>query len=193
MSRMKAQTAPFWKRQLPNIITWARIASIPIVTLCLTYDTPLADLWATVFFVIASISDYFDGYFARIFHVESLLGRFLDPVADKLLVTAALIMLIPLHRLSAVLVVLILSRELLISGLRTVAVSENYEIKVSWTAKWKTGTQMTAIPFLMMNRTLYGVDLSFWGQVLIWVSFALSLISAIQYLLDFFKKYNEAP
>ena len=188
---MKPQTVPFWKRQLPNLITWSRIAAIPMVVWGLNENSPRGDLWATIFFVVASISDYFDGYFARFFKVESLLGRFLDPIADKLLVTAALIMLIPLGRISSIVVVLMLSREFLINGLRSVAMSEQFEIRVSWTAKWKTAAQMTALPFLMINRPLLGFDLHFWGLILIWISLVLSLISAIQYIWDFFALYKK--
>jgi CDP-diacylglycerol--glycerol-3-phosphate 3-phosphatidyltransferase len=189
---MKAQTTPLWKRQLPNLITWSRIAAIPVVVWGLNEDSARGDLWSTIFFVVASISDYFDGYFARIFKVESLLGRFLDPIADKLLVMAALIMLIPSGRISAILVLVMLSRELLINGLRSIAASENYkEIRVSWTAKWKTGAQMTALPFLMLNRQLFGINLNFWGLALVWISLILSLVSAIQYIWDFFVLYND--
>src|ERR1700677_401090 len=125
---MKTQKLPVWKRQLPNIITWGRIAAIPAVMYFLYQtnhqdtDTELwADFWATTVFAVASVSDFFDGYFARIFNVETRMGMFLDPVADKLLVTAALIMLIPLGRISPILVVLLLSRDLMINGLRAVA------------------------------------------------------------------------
>lgn len=190
---MTTQRLPFWKRQLPNFLTWSRIAAIPVVVWGLQKNSPEGDFWATVFFVAASISDYLDGYFARFFKVESLLGRFLDPVADKLLVTAALVMLIPSDRISAILVLLLLSRELLINGLRSVAATENFEIRVSWTAKWKTGTQMTALPFLMLNHRLLGFDLHYWGIRLLWISLILSLISAVQYLWDFFALYNETP
>src|ERR1700722_8892916 len=103
---MKTQKLPFWKRQLPNMITWGRIAAIPVVVVLLSYDSPVNDLWACIVFIIASISDFFDGYLARVFKVETLLGQFLDPVADKLLVTAALILLLDLHRIPAVLVLL---------------------------------------------------------------------------------------
>jgi CDP-diacylglycerol--glycerol-3-phosphate 3-phosphatidyltransferase len=118
---MKTQSLPNWKRQLPNIITWGRMIAIFPVVYFLTEDSREYGFWAAIIFIIASISDFFDGYFARIYHVETLTGKFLDPVADKLLVTAALIMLIPLGRVSPVLVVLLLSRETLINGLRAVA------------------------------------------------------------------------
>lgn len=190
---MKSQRLPFWKRQLPNMITWGRIAFIPPVVFFLMYDTPRAGLWAAICFILASVSDFFDGYFARIFHVETLLGKFLDPVADKLLVTAALIMLIPLGRVPALLVLLLLSRDLLINGLRAVAASENFIIGAGWTGKWKTGAQMVAIPALMLKDPLFGLPLLGIGQMLLWLSLVLSLISAVQYLYAFFSQYNEMP
>jgi CDP-diacylglycerol--glycerol-3-phosphate 3-phosphatidyltransferase len=191
---MKTQNLPVWKRQLPNIITWGRIAAIPAVMYFLhasnhlDSDTDLwADLWATIIFSVASISDFFDGYFARIFNVETRMGMFLDPVADKLLVTAALIMLIPLDRISPILVVLLLSRDLMINGLRAVAAGEKMTIKASWTAKWKTGAQMTGIPFVML-RNLFGINILTAGQVLLWIALVLSVLSAFDYLKAFINR-----
>lgn len=175
------------------MITWARIAFIPLVVVCLVHDDAQHGFWAAVFFILASISDFFDGYLARYFKVESLLGTFLDPVADKLLVTAALIMMIPLNRVSALLVLLLLSRDILINGLRAVAASEQFVIGASWTAKYKTTAQMIAIPCLMLKHPLFGVDLLQAGQVLLWFSLALSLVSAVDYLHSFFSQYNASP
>jgi CDP-diacylglycerol--glycerol-3-phosphate 3-phosphatidyltransferase len=181
---MKPQKQIFWKRHLPNIITWGRIAAIPAVMYFLQFDDYDNGLKAAVIFIAASISDYFDGYFARIYNVETRTGQFLDPVADKLLVTAGLIMLIPLHRVSAVLVVLLLSRDLMINALRAVAAGQRVVMKTTWTAKWKTGAQMTAIPFLML-KTVFGYDVLLVGQVLLWIAFILSVISAVDYLRSF--------
>jgi CDP-diacylglycerol--glycerol-3-phosphate 3-phosphatidyltransferase len=191
---MKPQRLPFWKRQLPNLITGLRIACIPPVMFALMYDTYEAGWCAAIFFIVASVSDFFDGYFARIYNVESLLGKFLDPVADKLLVTAALVMLIPLGRVSAILVVMLLSRDLLINGLRAVAATEKFVIGAGWTGKWKTGAQMTAIPCLMVKEPLWGViDILTIGHVLLWISLGLSLLSGFQYIRDFFSRYSEMP
>ena len=153
----------------------------------LQFDDHENGVWATGFFVAASISDFFDGYFARIYNVESRIGKFLDPVADKLLVTAALVMLLPLGRVSPILVVLLLSRDLMINGLRAVAAGEKMTISSSWTAKWKTGAQMTAIPFLML-KTLFGIPVMTFGQILLWIALLLSLISAFDYLKAFINR-----
>jgi len=182
---MRTQKLPVWKRQLPNMITWGRIAAIPGVMYFLQSPSDhQSDFWATTLFTVASISDFFDGYFARIFNVESRIGMFLDPVADKLLVTAALVMLVPLNRISPILVVLLLSRDLMINGLRAVAAGEKMTIKASWTAKWKTGAQMTGIPFVMA-QTLFGFNILEAGQVLLWIALVLSVISAFDYLKAF--------
>jgi CDP-diacylglycerol--glycerol-3-phosphate 3-phosphatidyltransferase len=172
------------------MITWGRIAAIPLVVWFLTKDNEQFGFWASVVFIIASISDFIDGYLARLFNVETMLGQFLDPVADKLLVTAALVMLIPLQRVSAILVVLLLSRELLINGLRAVAAGNNLTIGAGWTGKWKTGAQMVAIPCLMLNRTLLGLNVLLIGQVLLWIALVLSLISAFDYMSVFFNKFD---
>jgi CDP-diacylglycerol--glycerol-3-phosphate 3-phosphatidyltransferase len=186
---MKPQSLPFWKRQLPNIITALRAIFVLPVVGFLIFDTYEAGFWAAVFFIAASVSDYFDGYFARSYQVETVMGKFLDPVADKLLVNGALIMLIPLHRVSALLVFLILSRDIFINGLRAVAATENIVIGAGWTGKWKTGAQMTAIPCIMLKEPLFGVvPILEIGQILLWVSFGLSAISGAQYCLYFFKK-----
>ncbi len=187
---MKSQRLPFWKRQLPNMITWSRIAAIPAVVISLLYDTPLAGILAATFFIAASISDFFDGYFARYFHVETLLGKFLDPIADKLLVTAALIMMIPSGKVSAILVLMLLSRDILINGLRAVAAGENFIIGAGWTGKWKTGAQMVAIPALMLGGKIGNFSLLELGNVLLWISLGLSIISASQYLFAFFSQYD---
>ncbi|MCC6278455.1 MAG: CDP-diacylglycerol--glycerol-3-phosphate 3-phosphatidyltransferase [Oligoflexia bacterium] len=189
MTSISSQSLPFWKRQLPNIITGLRAFFVlPVVALLMT-DSYWPNFWATGLFIVASVSDYFDGYFARIYKIESIFGKFLDPVADKLLVNGALIMLIPLGRVHPILVFLILSRDIFINGLRAVAASENLVIGAGWTGKWKTGTQMTAIPCIMLKEPLFGVvPILEIGQVLLWVSFGLSAISGVQYALYFFKK-----
>ncbi len=185
---MKTQKLPFWKRQLPNMITWLRILAIIPVVILLRTDNPDSGFWAMILFIAASLSDYLDGYLARIYHVESLTGKFLDPVADKLLVTAALIMLIPLGRISAVVVILLLCREFLINGLRTVAMSENLVISPTWTAKYKTGAQMAGIPMLIYKEPLLGIPVYNVGVVLIWVAIVLGYLSAWDYLKLFYSK-----
>jgi CDP-diacylglycerol--glycerol-3-phosphate 3-phosphatidyltransferase len=188
---MKAQSHPIWKRRLPNLITFGRIAFVPPVVIALHFDTYRAGVTAAAFFILASLSDFFDGYFARNYQAESILGKFLDPVADKLLVTAALVMLIPLSRVSALLVFLLLARDVLVGGLRAVAATQKFVIGAGWVGKWKTGAQMVAIPCLMIKEPLLGVPLLPTGQALLWVSLGLSIYSGAQYVWGFFSQYRE--
>ncbi len=185
---MKAQKLPSWKKQLPNTITLIRIAFVPLVVCCLLNGDPRLNFWGAMFFIVASVSDLLDGYFARLYKVESILGQLMDPVADKLLVMAALIMMIPLGRVHPILVLLLLSRDIFISGLRAAAASQALVIPAGSSGKWKTGMQMFAIPALMLNRYLFGVNLLSMGQWLLAGSMILSLVSAIQYSFLFSKK-----
>ncbi len=176
---------PQWKKRLPNAITLLRVAFVPLVVFCLMQNTATYDLWGALFFITASISDWIDGYLARLYKVESVLGQLMDPVADKLLVMAALIMMIPLGRVSALLALVFLSRDIFIAGLRAAAASQNVVIPAGSFGKWKTGIQMVAVPALILNRDLLGVHLLTLGQWLLAASVLLSLISAGQYILMF--------
>lgn len=187
MSSQKGKTLG-WKAQLPNYITYMRIAFIPAVIYCLTYDDAFWGFWAGVFFGLAAISDWFDGYFARKYEVESTVGKLLDPVADKLLVTSALIMLIPLGRISPILVILIMGRDFLINGLRSIAASEGIVVKAGDVGKWKTAIQMFAIPAVMVKESYFGIPWPLLGVIALWFSLILSFVSAVQYLLGFFRK-----
>lgn len=183
---MKSQPKVFWKHHLPNLLTWLRIALVLPAVYFLMFDTREAGFIAGWCFIIASISDFFDGYFARLYQVESRIGIFLDPIADKLLVTSALIMLIPLGRISALLVVLLISRDIFINGLRAIAAGENVIIGAGWTGKWKTVAQLVGIPCLIMVYNIPEVPLLQIGQGLLWLSVFLSVTSGYQYLAVFF-------
>ncbi|MBK9294492.1 MAG: CDP-diacylglycerol--glycerol-3-phosphate 3-phosphatidyltransferase [Oligoflexia bacterium] len=184
---MKAQQFSIWKKKLPNFITWMRMAFIPVVVYLLIEPNSFRDFWAAMFFITASLSDLLDGYLARLYKVESVLGQLMDPVADKLLVMGALVMLIPLGRVNPILVLLLLSRDIFIAGIRAAAANEKLVIAAGSMGKWKTGFQMVAIPALLLNRNLFGIDLIVLGTVLLWTSMALSIVSAIQYSILFFK------
>lgn len=185
---MKSHKLPQWKKQLPNMVTGLRIAFVPLVVFFLLFSSPDYDLCATILFVTASLSDLLDGYLARLYKVESVFGQLMDPVADKLLVMAALIMLIPLGRVNPVLVLLLLSRDIFIGGIRAAAASERLVIAAGSFGKWKTGFQMVAIPALMLDRDIWGLFHSNpLGTWLLWGSMILSIVSAIQYIFLYFK------
>lgn len=174
---------------IPNSLTWARIALIPLFV-GVFY---LPDAWmtavhrnelATLLFVVAAVTDWFDGYLARALHQTSAFGAFLDPVADKLMVAAALILLVQLARVDAIIAVVIIGREITISALREwmARVGRSASVAVAYVGKLKTAAQMTAIPLLLYDAPVLSIDLRMLGSVLIYVAAALTLWSMGYYL-----------
>jgi CDP-diacylglycerol--glycerol-3-phosphate 3-phosphatidyltransferase len=186
---------------LPNRLTFFRMLMIPVVVLTLyfTQDTPSWLLpyykWqghiACWVFVVASITDFLDGYIARKRNIVTVFGSFLDPIADKFLVVSALIMLMALERVHPIVVIILVMREMYMTSLRLLAMSEGVEVPVSSMGKWKTGTQMVATPMLMIYDTFLGMNLPLIGTALIYVSAFLSLWSALKYSLSMIKKLQE--
>ncbi|MBW2452317.1 MAG: CDP-diacylglycerol--glycerol-3-phosphate 3-phosphatidyltransferase, partial [Deltaproteobacteria bacterium] len=140
---------------LPNLITLARITAVPAVVLLMLSPSRENSMWAAAIFGVAAVTDFIDGWLARKWGVVTVLGKFLDPLADKLIVMAALIMLIPHDRAPAWAVILILSREMIVTGLRSIASSEGIVIDASNLGKYKTIYQMVAIPGLMLHYDYY--------------------------------------
>ncbi len=184
---------------LPNILTLARIAAVPVVVILLMFESPVNCFWATIIFSLAAITDWLDGYLARKWHIETVLGKFLDPLADKLIVMGALIMLIPLDRVPAWAVFLILAREMLVTGLRSIASSEGIVIAASPLGKYKTIFQMVAIVGLLLHYPYYwffGVQFDFLhpsfhnvGMFFFYIAFVLTLWSGWDYLAKFFRVF----
>lgn len=162
------------------------MAFVPLVVGLLFVGTEAADVWAGWAFAVASITDYLDGYIARKQKVETVYGKLMDPLADKFLVVSGLIMLQYLGRIHPIVVILLICREMAITGLRALASAEGVIISASRAAKWKTGTQMVAIPFIM-GRNLWGIPIFEIGMVLLYISLAISLWSAKDYIVDFFR------
>lgn len=174
---------------IPNLLTWARIALIPIfVGVFYLPDTLIApytkNLVATVIFVAAAVTDWFDGYLARSLGQTSAFGAFLDPVADKLMVAAALIVLVQLSRVDAIIAVVIIGREITISALREwmARVGQAASVAVATIGKLKTTAQMIAIPMLLYYERILFIDVKLLGTVLIYVATALTLWSMGYYL-----------
>lgn len=176
---------------IANKLTALRIAFVPLVVFCLSFDTPKSGFIAAVFFGIAGITDYFDGYYARLEKAVTVVGKLLDPLADKFLVVSSLIMLMHLGRINAIIVILLVCREMAITGLRAIASDEGIIIAASNLAKWKTATQMTAIPMLMLHETYFHVPLQLLGTIFTWLSLLISLWSAKDYIVDFFRVLRE--
>jgi CDP-diacylglycerol--glycerol-3-phosphate 3-phosphatidyltransferase len=177
------------KLNLPNALTWGRIALIPVF-IGVFYlpdawcSVAMKNLLATVFFIAAAITDWFDGYLARALNQTSAFGAFLDPVADKLMVAAALIVLVQLGRLDALVAVIIIGREITISALREwmARVGESASVAVAYVGKLKTAAQMIAIPMLLFGDTLWSINVSLIGSILIYVAAVLTLWSMVYYL-----------
>jgi CDP-diacylglycerol---glycerol-3-phosphate 3-phosphatidyltransferase len=176
---------------LPNVLTLSRIAAIPLLVVLVAINDPVADLIACVIFSAAAITDYFDGKLARSRRQQSDLGRMLDPIADKLLVGAALMMLVGQNRLSEVGIypaIVIMLREILVSGLREYLAGIRVGLPVTNLAKWKTGFQMGALGTLLAGNTtaallhLGFLPISFIGETMLWIAAALTLITGWDYL-----------
>jgi len=175
---------------LPILLTWLRIVAIPLFIA--VYYLPDAwltlaerNLTATLIFMAAGFTDWADGYLARKLNQTSAFGAFLDPVADKLMVAAALIMLVQLDRADAVVAAIIIGREITISALREwmAQIGASKSVAVHMLGKLKTAVQMVAIPFLLYDGVVFQVvDTHFWGQILIWLAAVLTIWSMAYYL-----------
>jgi CDP-diacylglycerol--glycerol-3-phosphate 3-phosphatidyltransferase len=170
----------------PNYLTLLRVLMVPAVILSLFQKTPAWDFGAAIFFGIAGITDYLDGYLARKHKIETVYGKLMDPLADKFLVICSLIMLQHLGRMSPVVVMILVCRELTITGLRALASAEGVIVGASSGGKWKTALQMIAIPCLMLQEG-GGIPFYSLGLWLTYLSLAFSLWSAKDYIVDFFR------
>lgn len=187
MSEKPNPELPAWKKKLPNQLTYLRIAMVPPIVVLLHWNESWAGYASAIIFIIASVTDYWDGELARRFGVVSNQGKFLDPVADKILVSSTLVMLIPSGRLDAIIVVILLARDSLISALRSVAAAEKMIIPAGTLGKWKTATQMIAIPAILVYEPVFGVPVFKVGYWILWVSVALSVISGAKYVWDYYR------
>ncbi len=175
----------------PNFLTLGRIVLVPAVVAALFVRTPGWDVAAGLIFGAAAITDIFDGYIARSRKLITVYGKLLDPLADKFLVVCSLVALQELGRIHPIVVMLLICRELAITGLRALASAEGLIISASAGGKWKTVTQMVAIPFIMARDGIFGIPLFGVGQVLLYVSLAQSLWSAKDYVAAFFRALRD--
>jgi CDP-diacylglycerol--glycerol-3-phosphate 3-phosphatidyltransferase len=146
---------------------------------------------AAIVFMLASITDWADGYVARKFKIESNMGRFMDPIADKILVLGAILMLLDMHRVDAVMVFLFLARDIFIGGIRSVAAANQIIIAAQPFGKWKTAIQMIAIPCMLIYDPLFQIPLGDLGYYLLWISVALSLISGYDYTIGYYRQVRK--
>lgn len=172
---------------IPTLLTWARIAAIPLIVgvYYLPIDVAARNLVATVMFVFVALTDWADGWLARRLNQTSAFGAFLDPVADKILICAALLILLQLDRVNALIALVIIGREIAISALREwmAQIGASRSVAVHMLGKVKTTVQMVAIPFLLYDGRLFVmIDTRLWGTVLIWVAAVLTVWSMVYYL-----------
>ena len=172
---------------IPTLMTWTRIVAIPLIVgvFYLPLDVAAQNLMATVMFVVFALTDWLDGYLARKLNQTSAFGAFLDPVADKFLVCACLLVLVHLGRSDVFVALIIIGREIAISALREwmAQIGAARSVAVHMIGKVKTTVQMVAIPFLLFDGLLFGwIDTGTWGQVLIWAAAILTVWSMVYYL-----------
>lgn len=172
---------------IPTLLTWARIVAIPLIVVVfyLPLDAGMRNLVATVMFVFFALTDWLDGWLARKLNQASAFGAFLDPVADKLLICAALVVLLRLDRVDALVALVIIGREIAISALREwmAQIGASRSVAVHMLGKLKTTAQMIAIPFLLFDSALFGViDTRIWGTMLMYVAAVLTVWSMVYYL-----------
>jgi CDP-diacylglycerol--glycerol-3-phosphate 3-phosphatidyltransferase len=173
---------------LPNAITMLRIGIIPVLFLLLLSPGPTESLIIAGIFVVAALTDLLDGYIARRYQIVTTMGKFLDPIADKLVVNTAMILMIPLGRIPAWIVAVIIIRDFTVDGIRTIASSEDVIIQSSRLAKQKTLCQVVAVTALMIHYPFLGADAHLVGIVILYVALFLTLYSGLDYLMKFFKE-----
>ena len=193
MSESEINPHPVWN--IPNILTLMRIAAIPLMVLLLTTGEREPSFWAAALFSAASFTDWLDGYLARKMGIVTVFGKFLDPIADKLIVMAALIMILPLGRVPAWIVLIILGREIIITGLRGIASSEGIVIEASDLGKFKTIFQIVAIIALLLHydyhwffsagHPLLLANMHNVGMFYLWIAFVITVWSGVDYLFKF--------
>ena len=183
---------PSWKKKLPIQLTLSRVYILPFIIFFLYLNSFYYSFLAAVLFIAASITDYFDGYYARKWNLVTNLGKFLDPVTDKILVISILIYLNSVGFVDPYLVIILTLRDTFIGGIRAAAATENVVIAAKSSGKWKTGVQMASIPAIMLGKSYKNEFSSYFspdhflllgriGYIFLWFSTVLSIISALQY------------
>lgn len=172
---------------LPNILTYGRILAIPAIVILFHIWGDVGRWLALLLFITASVTDWLDGYLARVWHQQSALGRMLDPIADKLLVAVTILLLVSdttIGEWSLIAAIIILSREILVSGLREFLAEVDVRVPVSQLAKWKTVMQMVALGFLLCGPAgdRFFPYVSYIGLLLLWVSALITVYTGYDYL-----------
>lgn len=176
---------------LPTWLTLSRIGITPVIIVLLYFPNKISCLIATVLYMAASISDYVDGKMARRYGQVTSFGKFLDPLADKVLNCSILIMMTYLQWVPAWVVIIIIFRELMVTGLRAIAADEGYVMAADKFGKLKTVLQGFAIVPLILHHDLFGVSLVWIGEILLYAALVLTVFSGGKYLYDFYKYWRD--
>jgi CDP-diacylglycerol---glycerol-3-phosphate 3-phosphatidyltransferase len=172
---------------LPNAITMIRLSIIPFLFLLLLSPDQTWSLVMAIAFVVISLTDLLDGYVARRYQIVTTMGKFLDPIADKLVINTAMILMIPIGRIPAWVVAIIIIRDFFVDGVRTIATSEGIVIQASWLGKQKTLCQVFAVSALMIHYPFLGADAHSVGTVLLFLALVMSIYSGLDYFSKFVK------
>jgi CDP-diacylglycerol--glycerol-3-phosphate 3-phosphatidyltransferase len=172
---------------LPNTITMVRISFVPVLFLLLLSPGQTMSLIIAALFIAVSFTDMIDGYVARRYRIVTTLGKFLDPIADKLVINTAMILMIPIGRIPAWVVAIIVIRDFAVDGIRNIASSEGYIIQASWLGKQKTLCQVFAVSALMIHYPFLGADAHVVGTTILFIALILSVYSGLDYLTKFYR------
>jgi CDP-diacylglycerol--glycerol-3-phosphate 3-phosphatidyltransferase len=176
---------------IPNQLTISRILVVPVLIVLLAIDTRWTCLLAGILFALAGFTDLVDGYLARKDNQVTSLGKFLDPLADKVLVCSMLVMLVELDRVPAWIAIIIICRDLMVTGLRAVAADKGTVIAADKYGKVKTVLQLIALEPLILHYTWLSIPLHFLGIFLLYIALALTVFSGSKYFLDFFQSWQK--
>lgn len=176
-----------FQKKLPMLHTVGRIAAVPLIVALMWPDRLYWNIAAAILFILASTTDYFDGYYARKYNAVSNFGKFMDPIADKILVTSILVMLLSIDKIDAWMVIIILARDNFIGGIRSVAAADQIIIAAKPAGKWKTAMQMVAIPLIIIGPIDFLPYIEDIAYGVLWISVILSITSGIEYYYGYLK------
>ena len=173
---------------LPNTISLIRISVVPFLFILLTSPGEFWSLILAILFAVASITDMLDGFLARKYNMITTMGKFLDPLADKLIVNTAMILMIPIGRIPAWIVAVTIIRDLIVDGIRSIASSEGLYIQASPLGKQKTIAQLFAVTALMIYYPFLGINAHLVGMIILYIAFLLTLYSGTDYFIKFYRR-----
>jgi CDP-diacylglycerol--glycerol-3-phosphate 3-phosphatidyltransferase len=173
---------------VPNTITMLRVTIIPVLFFLLLSPGQTESLVIATFFVLAALTDLLDGYLARKYEIVTVMGKYLDPIADKLIINTAMILMIPIGRISAWIVAVIIIRDFVVDGIRTIASSEGIVIQASKLGKQKTMCQIFALSALIIHYPFLGADAHAIGTVILYLALVLSVYSGFDYFMKFYRE-----